>query len=116
MHVPRLVAVPLAGCNVALTRRTQPNNQQTNKPTDQSPTADLVLSLQDAAVWMKTASRYHATHICAPNFGFALAARKTKDKVRDTLDLSSLRQAICAAEPIRKGFATSAPIVQTAIS
>ena len=57
--------------------------------------------IKDAAVWMDTASRYRATHVCAPNFGFALAARKTKDHVRDTLNLSALRQAICAAEPIR---------------
>ena len=47
--------------------------------------------IKDASVWMRTASTYRATHICAPNFGFALAARKTKDKVRDTLDLSNLR-------------------------
>jgi acyl-CoA synthetase (AMP-forming)/AMP-acid ligase II len=57
--------------------------------------------IKDAAVWMRTASKYRATHCCAPNFGFALAARKTSDQARDALDLSCLKQAICAAEPIR---------------
>ena len=57
--------------------------------------------IKKPTLWLQTASKYHATHICAPNFAYALAARKTTDAVRDTLDLSNLKQAICAAEPIR---------------
>jgi hypothetical protein len=41
------------------------------------------------------------THICAPNFGYALAARKAKPGHVKAMDLRSLRQCICAAEPIR---------------
>ena len=58
--------------------------------------------IKDASVWARVMSKYSATHCCAPNFGYALAARKTSDAVRDRLDLSCLRQAICAAEPIRE--------------
>ncbi|RLN20969.1 hypothetical protein BBJ28_00006204 [Nothophytophthora sp. Chile5] len=58
--------------------------------------------IKDPALWMRTASRYKATHVCAPNFGFALAARKTSDAQASQMDLSALKQAICAAEPIRR--------------
>lgn len=57
--------------------------------------------IKDPALWMRTASKYKATHVCAPNFGYALAARKTTDKQAAEMDLSSLKQTICAAEPIR---------------
>jgi acyl-CoA synthetase (AMP-forming)/AMP-acid ligase II len=58
--------------------------------------------IRDPSVWIQLMSKYKATHGCAPNFGFALAARKCSDKLAATLDLSNWRQAICAAEPIRK--------------
>lgn len=58
--------------------------------------------IKDPSLWLRTASLYQATHICAPNFGYALVARKTKDAQRDEIDLSSIKQAICAAEPIRE--------------
>lgn len=58
--------------------------------------------IKDPALWMRTASKYKATHVCAPNFGYALAARKTSDKQAAEMDLSSLKQTICAAEPIRR--------------
>ncbi|CAI5739622.1 unnamed protein product [Peronospora destructor] len=57
--------------------------------------------IKDPALWMRTASKYKATHVCAPNFGFALAARKTSDKQVAMMDLSTLKHTICAAEPIR---------------
>ncbi|CAI5722241.1 unnamed protein product [Hyaloperonospora brassicae] len=58
--------------------------------------------IKDPSLWMRTASKYKATHVCAPNFGFALAARKTSDKQTVEMDLSSLKCTICAAEPIRR--------------
>ncbi|KAG7397066.1 hypothetical protein PHYBOEH_001280 [Phytophthora boehmeriae] len=58
--------------------------------------------IKDPSLWMRTASKYKATHVCAPNFGYALAARKTSDKKAAEMDLSSIKQAICAAEPIRR--------------
>ncbi|KAF4315626.1 hypothetical protein BBO99_00009155 [Phytophthora kernoviae] len=58
--------------------------------------------IKDPSLWMRTASKYKATHLCAPNFGYALAARKTSDKKAAEMDLSSIKQAICAAEPIRR--------------
>ncbi|KAL7689884.1 putative AMP-dependent synthetase/ligase, aminotransferase, class I/classII, ACP-like superfamily [Plasmopara halstedii] len=57
--------------------------------------------IKDPVLWMRTASKYKATHVCAPNFGYALVARKTSDKQAAEMDLSSLKQTICAAEPIR---------------
>ena len=42
--------------------------------------------IKDPALWMRTASKYKATHVCAPNFGFALAARKTSDKQVSMMD------------------------------
>uniref|UniRef100_A0AAV1UEW7 Polyketide synthase n=1 Tax=Peronospora matthiolae TaxID=2874970 RepID=A0AAV1UEW7_9STRA len=58
--------------------------------------------IKDPSLWMSTASKYKATHVCAPNFGFALAARKTSDKQAAAMDLSRLKHTICAAEPIRR--------------
>ncbi|KDO26058.1 hypothetical protein SPRG_08712 [Saprolegnia parasitica CBS 223.65] len=57
--------------------------------------------IKDPSLWMRTASKYKATQICAPNFGYALAARKTTKKQVADLDLTHLRQCLCAAEPIR---------------
>ncbi|OQR94824.1 fatty-acid-CoA ligase [Achlya hypogyna] len=57
--------------------------------------------IKDPALWMRTVSKYKGTHVCAPNFGYALAARKTTKAAVAKLDLRSLKQCICAAEPIR---------------
>jgi acyl-CoA synthetase (AMP-forming)/AMP-acid ligase II len=53
------------------------------------------------AVWIELISQYRATHIQAPNFGFQLVARKWKALAAPPrVDLSSLRHAFNAAEPI----------------
>ncbi|KAH9103971.1 hypothetical protein AeMF1_019818, partial [Aphanomyces euteiches] len=57
--------------------------------------------IKDPAMWMRITSKYKGTHVCAPNFGYALAARKTSKAAVAKLDLSHLKQTICAAEPIR---------------
>lgn len=58
--------------------------------------------IKDPAMWMRIVTKYKATHVCAPNFGYALAARKTSDAEAAKMDLSTLKQTICAAEPIRR--------------
>ena len=57
--------------------------------------------LQSPVRWLRTISRYKATHSAAPNFAYDLcAARVTADQKRD-LDLRSWRIALNAAEPVR---------------
>ena len=51
-------------------------------------------------IWMETISRYRGTITFAPNFAYALAARRTRDQDLDGLDLACLRVAGCGAEPI----------------
>jgi fatty-acyl-CoA synthase len=50
--------------------------------------------------WLRTISHYGGTLSPAPNFAFALAARRISDKDLEGLDLSSWRSALCGAEPI----------------
>jgi acyl-CoA synthetase (AMP-forming)/AMP-acid ligase II len=57
--------------------------------------------LKDPSLWMRVASAYRATHVCAPAFGYALAARKTSSDQARQLSLASLKQTICAAGQIR---------------
>ena len=54
--------------------------------------------LSRPAMWMEAASEFRATIICAPNFGYALATRSLKRA--SGLDLSSIRAALCGAEPV----------------
>jgi acyl-CoA synthetase (AMP-forming)/AMP-acid ligase II len=63
-------------------------------------------------MWLEAMSRYRATHVQSPNFGYKLAARKWRDHLRDlgsaapvpgtpaALDLTSVRQMFDAAEPV----------------
>ncbi len=51
-------------------------------------------------VWMEATSKYGGTITFAPNFAYALAARRTRDEDLAGLDLSRLRVAGCGAEPI----------------
>ncbi len=50
--------------------------------------------------WMDTIHRHRGTLTFAPNFAYALAARKAKPSDIEKWDLSSLRAAGCGAEPI----------------
>lgn len=56
--------------------------------------------LQRPRRWLQAITEFGATVTGAPDFGYALAARKVKDT--RGLDLSSLRVAFCSAEPIRR--------------
>jgi len=55
--------------------------------------------LKDPGLWVKTLSEDRGTISFAPNFGYALAARRTKST--DGLDLSAVRVLGCGAEPIQ---------------
>ncbi|MFC0544106.1 fatty acyl-AMP ligase [Kutzneria chonburiensis] len=57
--------------------------------------------LHRPTVWMDVVSRVGATHTAAPNFAYDLIVRKTTEHQRASWDLSALRVAMCAAEPIR---------------
>lgn len=58
--------------------------------------------LQRPSDWLLFVSQYKATHLQAPNFAFALTARKLMDgpPLPQPLDLSSVRHVINAAEPV----------------
>lgn len=62
--------------------------------------------LQRPMMWIEAISRFHATHLQAPNFAFKLTARKFNpdfyngSKSESKLDLSSVRHIINAAEPV----------------
>ena len=52
--------------------------------------------------WLRTISRFKATHSGGPNFAYDLCVRKTSAEQRSTLDLSRWVVAFNGAEPIRK--------------
>jgi fatty-acyl-CoA synthase len=51
-------------------------------------------------MWMQAMSEYGASITFAPNFAYALAAKRSRDKDLEGLDLSRVRVAGCGAEPI----------------
>ena len=51
-------------------------------------------------MWMEAMSQYGGTITFAPNFAYGLAAKRTRDKDLEGLNLSRLRVAGCGAEPI----------------
>jgi len=50
--------------------------------------------------WLQAMTQIKATVTVAPNFGFALCVKRIKDEMLGTLDLSTMRVAMCGAEPI----------------
>lgn len=51
--------------------------------------------------WLSAISRYRATHSSGPNFAYELCLRKVTPEQAQSLDLSSWKTALNAAEPIR---------------
>jgi fatty-acyl-CoA synthase len=51
-------------------------------------------------IWMQAMHDYRATITFAPNFAYALAVKRTRDKDLQGLDLHRIRIAGCGAEPI----------------
>lgn len=62
--------------------------------------------IRDPVIWLRTISRFSGTHTQSPSFGYALTARKFREGMESSpaapvsLDLSSLRHMINAAEPV----------------
>ncbi|TAL18676.1 fatty acyl-AMP ligase [bacterium] len=56
--------------------------------------------LRRPARWLRMIFENRATVTAAPNFAYSLAARKVRDSEIEGIDLSSLRVALCGAEPI----------------
>lgn len=52
-------------------------------------------------LWLQAISDHRATITVAPNFAYNLCATRISEKAAAGLDLSSLRVAMCGAEPIR---------------
>jgi fatty-acyl-CoA synthase len=52
-------------------------------------------------IWLETIHKYRGTITYAPNFAYALATKRLKEKDVALLDLSCLRIAGCGAEPIQ---------------
>lgn len=52
-------------------------------------------------IWLETIHRHRGTITYAPNFAYALAVKRLRDRDLVGLDLSSLRIAGCGAEPIQ---------------
>ncbi|RHY25214.1 hypothetical protein DYB32_008460 [Aphanomyces invadans] len=71
-----------------------------NKSVQMSPIAFI----KDPSIWMRMVSKYKAGYTCGPNFAYLLAAKRTSDEVAASLDLTSLRNAACGAEPIKPAF------------
>ena len=79
----------------------------TNVPCVFLPTASFV---RTPRLWIDKIHEHRATITYAPNFAYALVAKRLKDKDVEGIDLSCLRVAGCGAEPIQakalRDFAT----------
>jgi fatty-acyl-CoA synthase len=60
-----------------------------------------LLFLKRPASWLQAISRHKGTIAYAPNFAYALAVKRIRDKDLEGVDLTSWRVAGCGAEPIR---------------
>jgi len=57
--------------------------------------------IEKPSLWFELITRHRATHVASPDFGYALAARKTTPEQRAGYDLSQVKVAMSAAEPVR---------------
>ncbi|MEO8877865.1 MAG: fatty acyl-AMP ligase, partial [Polyangiaceae bacterium] len=62
------------------------------------PTASFVRAPR---IWLDTINKHRGTITYAPNFAYALVAKRVKDKDLADMDLSCVRAAGCGAEPIQ---------------
>jgi acyl-CoA synthetase (AMP-forming)/AMP-acid ligase II len=59
--------------------------------------------ITNAVTWLRGITRFGVTVTMAPNFAYSICAHKISDRHLTLLDLSTLRLAICGAEPIDVG-------------
>jgi acyl-CoA synthetase (AMP-forming)/AMP-acid ligase II len=59
------------------------------------------LFLLDPGAWWRAVSRHRGTVTAAPNFAYGICARRLAEEELAGLDLSSVRVALCGAEPIQ---------------
>ena len=57
--------------------------------------------LQRPIRWLAAVTRYRATTMVAPNFAYELCVQKISAEQRASLDLASVKVALCGAEPVR---------------
>ena len=57
--------------------------------------------LTNPAGWMQALSRYHIVFTAAPDFGYLLVTKKTKQELLHDLDLSHLRVCLSGGETVR---------------
>lgn len=57
--------------------------------------------IRDPARWLQCITKYKGTYTCAPNFAYDLCIKNISPETRAQLDLSSLKKAINAAEPVQ---------------
>ena len=57
--------------------------------------------LQRPVRWLAAVTKYKATTMVGPNFAYDLCVEKISEEQREPLDLSSVRIALCGAEPVR---------------
>jgi acyl-CoA synthetase (AMP-forming)/AMP-acid ligase II len=57
--------------------------------------------------WISALSQHHATITAAPNFAYNLVTRKVKARELENVKLTSLRIALCGAEPIQPATITN---------
>lgn len=57
--------------------------------------------VQRPSRWLRALSRWRATHSCAPDFAFALVARRSTPEELAGVDLSAVKVLVDGAEPIR---------------
>ncbi|HEX7177077.1 MAG TPA: fatty acyl-AMP ligase [Pyrinomonadaceae bacterium] len=55
---------------------------------------------RDPRIWLRTLHKYRGSVTYAPNFAYALTAKRVRDQDLEELDLSCVRVAGCGAEPI----------------
>ncbi|MCS6946610.1 MAG: AMP-binding protein, partial [Steroidobacteraceae bacterium] len=63
------------------------------------------LFIRRPLLWLQFASRYRATVLCSPNFGYRHYLKVLGDRAVDDLDLSAVRIIFNGAEPISVGLA-----------